>query len=153
MRSAAASVLGLRVGIPATAFGQMTFSEAAAKVDALGLAFIAGSDSQQFSKEIPKKLDYKLAPGEIEAVRDRLRSLNMRMPIYFASSCGPEVFNFAKTLGVETVVCTSAAESMPGVGAVVETVDALVALKDRPAVLRLRDEKNMTKLVQEMYRS
>jgi hypothetical protein len=154
MRSAAASVLGWRVGIPASAFGPVTFSEAAAKVDALGLAFIAGSDSQQFSKEIPKKLDYKLAPGEIEAVRDRLRSLNMRMPVYFASSCSAEVFKFAKSLGVETVICTSPAESMPaGVGAVVETVDALVAVKDRPAVLRLRDEKNMTKLVQEMYRS
>ena len=77
-RSAAAPVLGWKVGIPAIEFRQLTFSEAAAKVDALGLANIAGSNLQKFSLEIPKNLDYKLAPGELDAVRDRLRSLNMQ---------------------------------------------------------------------------
>src|SRR4051794_22794378 len=47
-RSAAASVLGWRVGVVSDAFRQGTFSEAAAKVDALGLANIAGVSTQKF---------------------------------------------------------------------------------------------------------
>ena len=43
---------------------EITFWEAAAKADALGLAIIAGDSAQKFSVEIPKKLDCKLAPGK-----------------------------------------------------------------------------------------
>src|SRR5688500_3866419 len=66
-RSAAAAVLGWKVGVPASAFRNLTFSEAAAKADALGLANIAGFSAQRFSIEIPKNLDYKLTPNELDA--------------------------------------------------------------------------------------
>src|SRR6185503_432086 len=74
-RSAAGSVLGWKVGAPAQAYRQLTFSEAAAKVDALGLATIAGVSTQKFSHEIPKNLDYNLTPNELTAVRERLLAL------------------------------------------------------------------------------
>jgi len=89
-RSAAASVLGWRVGVVSDAFRQGTFSEAAAKVDALGLANIAGVSTQKFSEEIPKNLDYKLTANELDAVRNRLRELNLRMPAYQAGVLGPD---------------------------------------------------------------
>src|SRR6185436_15098986 len=79
-RSSAGSVLGWKVGVPASAYRQLMFSDAAAKVDALGLANIAGTNTQKFSLEIPKNLDYKLTANELQAVRDRMRELNMRMP-------------------------------------------------------------------------
>ncbi|MGH9720319.1 MAG: ThuA domain-containing protein [Bryobacteraceae bacterium] len=116
-RSAAASVLGWKIGAPAGAFRELTFSEAAAKVDALGLAYIQGDAAQKFSAEIPKNLDYRLAPGELEAVRDRLRALNMRMSAYTTSMEEGEaigkVFPFAKALGVETIISSPPARLLP----------------------------------------
>src|SRR5437016_5095676 len=82
-RSASTAIVGWKVAVPASAFPQLTFWEAAAKADALGVASIVGFSNQKLSAEIPKNLDYKLAPGELEAVRDRLRALSMRMPAYF----------------------------------------------------------------------
>jgi type 1 glutamine amidotransferase len=112
-RSAAPAVLGWKIAVRAGAFPGSTFSEAAAKVDALGFAMIAGDGTQNVSREIPKKLGPGLAPGEIQAVRDRLRALNLRMPAYFTAAAAADegslrkLFEFAKALGVETVVLTS----------------------------------------------
>jgi type 1 glutamine amidotransferase/sugar phosphate isomerase/epimerase len=121
LRSAAASVLGWKVGAPAGAFERLTFNEAAAKIDALGLGLIEGSSSQKLSGEIPKYLDHNLAPGEIEAVRDKLRLLNMRMPAYRAVALGPDetavrkVFEFARSLGVETIIGSPPAAMLPAI--------------------------------------
>ena len=51
-----------------------------------GLANIAGVGTQKFSEEIPKNLDYKLTANELDAVRNRLRELNLRMPQMFSIS-------------------------------------------------------------------
>lgn len=106
---AAPGIIGWRVGVRSDAFGRLPFSEAAARIDALNVAFVEGFGGQEFSREIPKKLDYNLAPGELTAVKDRLRSLNLQMPVYFAPVIGDEnaarkLFQFAKGLAVETIV-------------------------------------------------
>jgi type 1 glutamine amidotransferase/sugar phosphate isomerase/epimerase len=110
LHTAASGLLGWKVGVPAVAFRQLTFSEAAAKVDALYMSFIEGSSTQNLSPEIPKKVDFNLAPGEVTAVKTRLSLLNLRMPAYFTPAIGPDeassrkLFAFAKDLGVETIV-------------------------------------------------
>ncbi len=110
LRTAASPILGWKVGVPATGFGRLTFFEAAGKADVLGVANIEGFSTQKLSPEIPKNLDYNLAPGEVTAVKDRLRALSLRMPAYFIATIGPDestgrkLFEFAKSLGVETIV-------------------------------------------------
>src|SRR5438067_2193675 len=114
IRLAASGIIGWRIGVRSNDFDHRTFSEAAARVDALNVAYIAGFGSQEFSREIPKNLDYNLAPGELMAVKDRLRSLNLQMPVYFAPATGDaafadesaarKLFQFAKSMGVETMV-------------------------------------------------
>ncbi len=119
MRTAASPILGWKVGVATSSFRNFTFSDAAAKADALGVANILGSSTQKLSAEIPKNLDCHLAPGEVTAVRDRLRALNLRMPAYSTSVIGQDestirrLFEFARTLGVETIVSTPAPESLP----------------------------------------
>src|SRR4051794_29913805 len=61
---AATGLMGWRVGLPAAAFRQLTFSDAAAKVDAAGLGFIEGSSDQKVSAAIAKNLDYNLSADE-----------------------------------------------------------------------------------------
>ncbi|MCC6862922.1 MAG: HEAT repeat domain-containing protein [Bryobacterales bacterium] len=118
LRTAAAPLLGWKVGIDARHLPQLTFWEAAAKADALGVGNIAVSSSQTLSPEIPKKVDCNLAPGEINAVKERLRLLNLKMPVYFADVGGAgqsglrELFSFARELGVETIVTDPAPGSL-----------------------------------------
>jgi type 1 glutamine amidotransferase/sugar phosphate isomerase/epimerase len=137
-RSAASPILGWKVGVPARAFRQLTFSEAAAKADALGLAAIEGFSGQKFSAEIPKNLDYKLTSNEREAVRDRLRALNLRMPSYFTASIGADedssraVFEFAKSLGVETIVSSPDPASLPMIDKLANEFGINVALNNSP---------------------
>ena len=117
MRSAANAVLGWKVGIRAASFPQLTFAEAVAKADSLSVAFIEGSSEQQLSAEIPKKLDYRLAPGEVNAIKDRLNAFNIRMPVYHAPKVEAEekLFAFARGLGVETIAIDRAPESWPAI--------------------------------------
>ena len=135
-RSAASPILGWKVGVPARAFQQLTFSEAAARADALGLAAIEGFSEQKFSAEIPKNLDYKLTSNEREAVRDRLRALNLRMPAYFTATIGPDeassraVFEFAKSFGVETIVGSPDPASLPMIDKLATEFGVNVALSN-----------------------
>ncbi len=110
LRTAVGSLLGWQVGVPLGSFRHETFFEAARKAEALDLAAIEGDSTQKVSAQIPKNLDHRLAPGELDAVRDRLTTLNLRMPVYFIPAIGEDeqvarkLFEFAKSLGVETLV-------------------------------------------------
>ena len=101
---------GWRVGIPRVVFAHLTFSEAAAKADALGLGSIEGFDTQMVSPEVPKNLDYNLMPGESTAVRNRLIELNLKMYAYhvakFPADAGArsKLFDFAKSMGVAVTI-------------------------------------------------
>jgi type 1 glutamine amidotransferase/HEAT repeat protein/sugar phosphate isomerase/epimerase len=132
--TAASRLLDWKVGVPANAFPGLTFSEAAGKADALGVAFIEGFSTQNLSPEIPKKLDYHLAPGEVKAVQDRLRALNLGMPVYFTATIGPDesssrkLFEFAKALNVETIVSDPAPESLAAIDKLANEFGVNVAL-------------------------
>src|SRR5271157_4016535 len=132
--TAASRILEWKVGVPATAFRGLTFSEAVGKADALGVAFIEGFSTQDLSPEIPKKLDYHLAPGEVKAVQDRLRALNLGMPVYFTAAIGPDekssrqLFEFAKALNVETIVSDPAPESLAAIDKLANEFGVNVAL-------------------------
>src|ERR1700680_2660617 len=103
--SPALSILGLRVGFPASAFGPISFSEAAAKADALGTGFLEASSSQKVSLDIPKSLDYNLPPDEVTAVKNRLAELRLRLVAYRAGAIPADessrrrLFTFAKDVG------------------------------------------------------
>jgi len=144
LHTAASGLLGWKVGIPAAGFGQPTFWEAAAKVDALYVANLEGSSTQLLSSEVPKKLDYELAPGEVTAVKDRLRALNLRMPAYFTPLIDSDensrrrLFGFAKDLGVETIISDPDPQSLPEIDRLANEYGINVALlnrgrKDTPA--------------------
>ncbi len=116
---AATDLMGWRVGFPATAFGNLTFSEAAAKVDAAGLGFIEGSSAQKVSAEIPRNLDAELSADEIAKVKRRLAELRLRMASYRAATLPGDaggrrkLFEFARGLGVETIVANPEAAALP----------------------------------------
>jgi type 1 glutamine amidotransferase/sugar phosphate isomerase/epimerase len=111
-RTSAATLLGWRVGIRTDAFGPLTFSEAAAKADASGMAFVEGVSTQKVSADIPKNLDYNLTPAEVDKVKARLNELRLRMPAYYAETIPADqisrrnLFEFARSLGIDMIVCS-----------------------------------------------
>ena len=112
--SSALNLLGLRVGFSAGAFGPISFSEAAAKADALGTGFLEASSSQKVSAEIPKSLDYNLSADEVTAVKNRLAELRLRLVAYRAGAIPADessrrrLFAFAKAVDIETIVTSAA---------------------------------------------
>src|SRR5438046_3351161 len=105
-------ILGWRVGIPSTVFPRLTFAEAVVKAGSLGLAYIEGFNTQKVSPEIAKNLDYSLSADELTGVKNKLRSVTLRMPAYHIDSIPADessrrkLFTFAKSLGVETILST-----------------------------------------------
>ena len=120
--------------MPLASFRQETFFEAAGKADALGLAVVEGDSTQKVSTQIPKNLDYRLAPGEMDAVRDRMTILNVRMPVYFTPAISEDgqiarkTFEFAKSLGVETLAVERTPAGLAAIEKLAEEFGVNVAL-------------------------
>ena len=101
---------GWSVGIPSAAFRRLTFSEAAAKADYLGLSSIDGFDTQLLSAEIPKKFTMNLARGERNAVKFRLTELSVGLSGYHVDNIPVDdasrrkLLEFAKAVGAGTVI-------------------------------------------------
>src|SRR5204863_3652104 len=109
---------GWKVGVPSAAFRNLTFADASVKADALGLGSIEGFDTQKISPEIPKNLTYHLLPGERAAVTYKLREVNVKMAAYHVASIPADadsrrkLFDFAKAMGVETIIASPDAASL-----------------------------------------
>ena len=99
-----------RVGVPGAAIKSLTLSEMLPKVDVLSVANVEASNAQIVSPEIPKKLDYRLQPGERNAVVYRFKELGEQVLAYRVDSIGADeatrrkVFAFAKAINAPTIV-------------------------------------------------
>ena len=113
-----------RVGVPSTAMKSLTLSETLPKVDLLSVANVEASNTQLVSLEIPKKLDYRLQPGERNAVVYRFKELGEQVLAYRVDSIGADeatrrkVFAFAKAINAPTIV-------VPADGAALTELDKL----------------------------
>lgn len=131
----AQETLGWRLGIAARSFSDRTFFEAIELTASLGLRDIEGFSGQRVSADIPKSLDCNLSEGEREAVTQKLRSAGITMPVYALErmpsddeSCS-RVFEFARALGVETIVTESAPETVSMMERLCEKCGINVALR------------------------
>src|SRR6266545_806276 len=81
---------GWRVGVPAASLKPATLSDALPKYDLASVASVELSSAQTVSTEIPKKLDYRLQPGERNAVVYRLKELNEQILAYRVDAVGSD---------------------------------------------------------------
>ena len=114
-RGTAVGLLGWRAGIRSDAFGAVPFLDAAARIDAAGVAFIEGVSSN---------LDYKMSAGEIANVKARLTDLGLRIPAYRVDTIPADETSrnalaaFAKALEIDLILTTQpfdSAQGKPGV--------------------------------------
>lgn len=109
-RVGAGPIMNWKIAISADVLGASTFSAAAARADALGMASLMGVSGQNVSPAIAKPLDPNLSPDELAVVRNRLAELRLKMPAWRLQSgqADRRAFEFAKSLGIETIVVPAA---------------------------------------------
>jgi type 1 glutamine amidotransferase len=131
---ATAGLMGWYVGLPSTAFGDLTFLEAAVKTDAAGLGAIEGFNTQKVSSEIAKNLDFNLTPSEQTAVKNKLKALNMRLYAYHIDKLGPgdkAALEFAKDMGAEIVLTPADASSLAALDKLAGEAGMKIAVETR----------------------
>jgi len=131
---ATAGLMGWHVGLPSTAFPNLTFLEAVVKTDAAGIGAIEGFNTQKVSPEIAKNLDSNLTPSEQTAVKDKLKALNVRLYAYHVDKLGPDdkaALQFAKDMGAEIVVTPADASSLAALDKLAGEVGINIAVETR----------------------
>ena len=107
-----------RLGVSGWGFHRFTLFEAIDKVHELGLHFYDGISFQKVSKEINRPFDAQLSPHEIATIQRKLAATDVRIPVlYYARFPSDEeacrqVFEFGKTMGIETFVSEPAPDSL-----------------------------------------
>ena len=126
-----------RVGVPGTAIKSLTLSEMLPRIDVLAVASVEASNSQTVAPEIPKKLDYRLQPGERNAVVYRLKELGEQMLAYRVDTVGADeatrrkAFEFAKAIGAPTLVVAANGPALADLDKLAEEFGVNVAVESK----------------------
>ncbi len=115
-RGTAVALLGWRAGIRSDAFGAISFLDAAARIDAAGIALV---------EAVSTNLDYKVGADEIANIKARLTDLGLRVPAYRIDAIPADevsrgkLLDFAKALEIELILTRQPAD-LSGVNVAVE---------------------------------
>ncbi|MCC6491199.1 MAG: sugar phosphate isomerase/epimerase [Candidatus Hydrogenedentes bacterium] len=146
----AAEALGWHVGCQAYTFNRFSFYEAIDKVKALGLQYIEAYPGQTLSKETPDvKFDHNMSPDLYPEVQARLQAAGVKLMNYGVVGLGADeaenrkVFEFAKKMGIETIVSEPAPETLPAIDKLAQEYGINVALHNHPAPSKYWDPKTV----------
>jgi type 1 glutamine amidotransferase/sugar phosphate isomerase/epimerase len=109
---------GWRLGLTAYTFHRFSLFESIDKTAKLGLSDIGGLSFQQVGGGIAKPCDASLTDEELQQVRFKMDDAGLRMPThYYAKIPNDEagcrrVFEFARKLGIETLISEPPPESL-----------------------------------------
>ena len=140
IRTSVGHLMGWQVGISSTVFRTLTFTEAAALADALGLPSIEGNSTQKVSPDVDKNLDWNLSADDMNTVKTRLGELRLKMTAYRVDSIPSDeasagkLFAFAKELGVQIIVTKAMPSSLSSIDKMAgdNGVDVAIAVDGDP---------------------
>jgi sugar phosphate isomerase/epimerase len=99
-----AEKLGWRLGCQAYTFNRFTFFEAVDKTASLGLHYIEGYPGQQISKKLSAAMGTDMTAAQRKEVLKKLADSGVKMVNFGVGGCDRKHFEFAKQMGVETLV-------------------------------------------------
>ena len=130
---------GWRLSVQAWTFNHFTFSEAVEKVASLGINWIEAYPGQQIRPEVREvTMGPGLSPGERASLRRMLADANVRLVNYGVVDLGKDeassrkVFDFAKEMGIETIVAEPPQEMLDLVERLCKEYRIRVALHNHP---------------------
>ncbi len=139
-----AEKLGWRPGCQAWTFNYYTesrgakkeplsFVESIDKVHELGLHFIEGFPNQSLSKEQPgEKMGPRLSAASRTELKKRLADKNIKFVNFGVGPANKAAFDFAKDMGLETLVSEPGFNDFDGLDKLVEEYAINVAIHDHP---------------------
>ncbi len=131
---AAREQLGWRLGMTAYTFHRYTLMETIEKTDQLGLAYLGGLSFQKVGEDIDKKFDAALSDAELTAIRHKLDDAGVRMlTCFYAKIPGDDegcckVFEFARKMGIETLISEPPLESLDTIERFCDAYDINLAI-------------------------
>ena len=126
--------LGWRLGIEAYTFNKFTLFEAIEKTAQLGLPFMGGLSFQKVSPGIAKNFDPALTDDELRQVRLKLDAAGVRLLTYYISKIPGDaegcrkVFEFARKIGVETIMSEPPPEALATIEKFCDEYDISLAI-------------------------
>jgi sugar phosphate isomerase/epimerase len=135
-----ADKLGWRLGCQAWTFNDMSFFEAIAKTSSLGLHYIEGFPNQKLERNGSERLNHKLSADGRKEVKKRLADNGLKLvnfgvvnaDVIHPNKQGKEVFDFAKDMGIETIVCEPSFDAFDGLEKLCDEYQINLALHDHP---------------------
>jgi sugar phosphate isomerase/epimerase len=127
-----AQKLGWRLGCQAWTFNDVSLYEAIDKTASLGLHFIEAFPNQRVSKGDELRFTQNLPDDARKEVKKRLADSGLKLVNFGVGGHSKEHFEFAKDMGIETLVSEPAFDAFDGIDKLCEEYQINVALHDHP---------------------
>lgn len=134
-----AEKLGWRLGCQAYSFNKFTFFEAVDKTASMGLKYIEAYPGQKLSPDQKDvTFDHNAADEVLNAAQEKLNAAGVKMVAYGVVDLGKEeavarkVFDFAKKMGVETIVSEPKPEQFAMLDKLTDEYGINVAIHNHP---------------------
>lgn len=136
----AAEALGWRLGCQLWSFNRFTFMEAIDKVASLGLGYAEAFPGQRLSPDLPDDVTFThtMSDEHIALVEQKLEEAGVRVVCYGVvglpadEDASREVFEFAKRMGIETIVSEPARAALDVIEALADEYEINVAIHNHP---------------------
>ena len=149
-----AEKLGWRLGCQAYSFKQFTFFEAIDKTAALGLKCIEAYPGQKLSKENSATMGEKLSAKDRKAIKQKLADRGVALVNFGVvglpkkEADSRKIFDFAKDMGIETIVSEPAEDAMEAVDKLCNEYGINVAIHNHPKPSHYWDSDTVLKAVE-----
>jgi sugar phosphate isomerase/epimerase len=127
-----ATKLSWRLGCQAWSFNDMTFYDAIDETAALGLHYIEAFPNQKVRPRRETKFNHELSHEDRREIKKRLSDNGVRLVNFGVGGYSKEIFDFAKDMGIETLVCEPKFEDFDALEKLCDNYLINVAIHDHP---------------------
>jgi sugar phosphate isomerase/epimerase len=141
-----AEKLGWRLGCQAWTFNDTTFYDAIQKTASLGLHYIEGFPGQKLTATGEERLNEKTSAETRREIKKRLSDNGLKLVNFGVGGHSKQIFEFAKDMGIETIVSEPTFDAFDGIEKLVEEYQINLALHDHPSPSRYWNPETVLKV-------
>lgn len=128
-----AEKIGWRLGCQAYSFNRFTFYETIDKIASLGLHYVEVFPGQRLSKDHPDvRTNESMSERIRKQLRRRLADADIKMVCFGVGGHGRQTFEFAKQMGIETLVSEPPLEAFDQIEELCEQYEINLAVHNHP---------------------
>jgi len=128
----AAEKLGWRLSIQCWTFNRLTFFETVDIAQKLGIKYVEMFPGQKMKPGSEQKIGPGMTAEAMEETKQKLQSAGVKVVNIGVTSGDKGTFEFAKKMGIETIVSEEPEAKLPGIDKLCEEYNINLALHDHP---------------------